>query len=102
MSTPTARNVAPAGSEYAETVRSNHCSRFLVDIWKIPIPLFAKRGMDLLFNFPKGHNGKVTPGGQSLSDFCLAAQYNPGIGNFVLVTYKTRIAGPQSDKIAVL
>ncbi|GFS82509.1 transposable element Tcb1 transposase [Trichonephila clavipes] len=24
--TPTARNVAPAGSEYAETVRSNHCS----------------------------------------------------------------------------
>ncbi|GFV50366.1 hypothetical protein TNCV_2649331 [Trichonephila clavipes] len=26
MGTPTARNVAPAGSEYAETVRSNHCS----------------------------------------------------------------------------
>ncbi|GFX70365.1 hypothetical protein TNCV_968371 [Trichonephila clavipes] len=26
MRTPTARNVAPAGSEYAETVRSNHCS----------------------------------------------------------------------------
>ncbi|GFX92519.1 hypothetical protein TNCV_710241 [Trichonephila clavipes] len=26
MDTPTARNVAPAGSEYAETVRSNHCS----------------------------------------------------------------------------
>ncbi|GFV10013.1 hypothetical protein TNCV_4522851 [Trichonephila clavipes] len=25
MGTPTARNVAPAGSEYAETVRSNHC-----------------------------------------------------------------------------
>ncbi|GFW02404.1 hypothetical protein TNCV_1733191 [Trichonephila clavipes] len=24
--TPTARNVAPAGSEYAETVRSNHCN----------------------------------------------------------------------------
>ncbi|GFT72525.1 transposable element Tc3 transposase [Trichonephila clavipes] len=24
--TPTARNVAPAGSVYAETVRSNHCS----------------------------------------------------------------------------
>ncbi|GFT16137.1 transposable element Tc3 transposase [Trichonephila clavipes] len=23
---PTARNVAPAGSEYVETVRSNHCS----------------------------------------------------------------------------
>ncbi|GFW48063.1 hypothetical protein TNCV_2402501 [Trichonephila clavipes] len=27
MGTPTARNVAPAGSEYAETVRSNHCSK---------------------------------------------------------------------------
>ncbi|GFT09664.1 hypothetical protein TNCV_4948231 [Trichonephila clavipes] len=26
MGTPTARNVAPAGSEYAETVRSNHCN----------------------------------------------------------------------------
>ncbi|GFS90632.1 uncharacterized protein TNCV_4098211 [Trichonephila clavipes] len=26
MGTPTARNVAPAGSDYAETVRSNHCS----------------------------------------------------------------------------
>ncbi|GFU18631.1 hypothetical protein TNCV_4476041, partial [Trichonephila clavipes] len=26
MGTPTARNVAPAGSEYVETVRSNHCS----------------------------------------------------------------------------
>ncbi|GFX21120.1 hypothetical protein TNCV_4366991 [Trichonephila clavipes] len=26
MGTPTARNVAPAGSEYAETVRSNHCT----------------------------------------------------------------------------
>ncbi|GFW37250.1 hypothetical protein TNCV_5021481 [Trichonephila clavipes] len=25
MDTPTARNVAPAGSEYAETVRSNNC-----------------------------------------------------------------------------
>ncbi|GFV49778.1 hypothetical protein TNCV_1736611, partial [Trichonephila clavipes] len=25
MGTPTERNVAPAGSEYAETVRSNHC-----------------------------------------------------------------------------
>ncbi|GFT26611.1 hypothetical protein TNCV_3604291 [Trichonephila clavipes] len=25
MGTPTARNVAPAFSEYAETVRSNHC-----------------------------------------------------------------------------
>ncbi|GFT96141.1 hypothetical protein TNCV_1884641, partial [Trichonephila clavipes] len=25
MGTPTARNVAPAGSEHAETVRSNHC-----------------------------------------------------------------------------
>ncbi|GFU09890.1 hypothetical protein TNCV_784391 [Trichonephila clavipes] len=25
MGIPTARNVAPAGSEYAETVRSNHC-----------------------------------------------------------------------------
>ncbi|GFS53355.1 uncharacterized protein TNCV_1327121 [Trichonephila clavipes] len=25
MRTPTARNVAPTGSEYAETVRSNHC-----------------------------------------------------------------------------
>ncbi|GFW86930.1 uncharacterized protein TNCV_2810851 [Trichonephila clavipes] len=29
MSTPTARNVAPAGSEYAETLRSNHCSQSL-------------------------------------------------------------------------
>ncbi|GFT92909.1 putative transposable element [Trichonephila clavipes] len=29
MGTPTARNVAPAGSEYAETVRSNHCSNIL-------------------------------------------------------------------------
>ncbi|GFU21173.1 hypothetical protein TNCV_166851 [Trichonephila clavipes] len=27
MGTPTARNVAPAGSEYAETVRSSHCKR---------------------------------------------------------------------------
>ncbi|GFX20329.1 transposable element Tcb1 transposase [Trichonephila clavipes] len=27
MGTPTARNVAPAGSEYAETVRSSHCRR---------------------------------------------------------------------------
>ncbi|GFT34524.1 transposable element Tc3 transposase [Trichonephila clavipes] len=26
LGTLTARNVAPAGSEYAETVRSNHCS----------------------------------------------------------------------------
>ncbi|GFT71220.1 hypothetical protein TNCV_3002151 [Trichonephila clavipes] len=26
MGTPTARNVAPAGSEYAETMRSNHCT----------------------------------------------------------------------------
>ncbi|GFX91235.1 hypothetical protein TNCV_1246501 [Trichonephila clavipes] len=26
MGTPTARNVAPAGSEYAETVRNNHCT----------------------------------------------------------------------------
>ncbi|GFV07077.1 hypothetical protein TNCV_4687511 [Trichonephila clavipes] len=26
MGTPTARNVAPAGSEYADTVQSNHCS----------------------------------------------------------------------------
>ncbi|GFS56950.1 uncharacterized protein TNCV_2661341 [Trichonephila clavipes] len=26
MGTPTARNVAPAGSEFAETVRSNHCT----------------------------------------------------------------------------
>ncbi|GFY14390.1 hypothetical protein TNCV_1021551 [Trichonephila clavipes] len=26
MVSPTARNVAPAGSEYAETVRSNHCT----------------------------------------------------------------------------
>ncbi|GFU59675.1 hypothetical protein TNCV_3186431 [Trichonephila clavipes] len=25
MGTPTARNVVPSGSEYAETVRSNHC-----------------------------------------------------------------------------
>ncbi|GFW13337.1 hypothetical protein TNCV_3767541 [Trichonephila clavipes] len=25
MGTPTTRNVASAGSEYAETVRSNHC-----------------------------------------------------------------------------
>ncbi|GFT70049.1 hypothetical protein TNCV_4690001 [Trichonephila clavipes] len=25
MGTPTARNVAPAGSKYTETVRSNHC-----------------------------------------------------------------------------
>ncbi|GFV94424.1 hypothetical protein TNCV_3352621 [Trichonephila clavipes] len=29
MGTPTARNVAPAGSEYAETVRSNHCNNML-------------------------------------------------------------------------
>ncbi|GFV90823.1 hypothetical protein TNCV_2323921 [Trichonephila clavipes] len=28
MGTPTARNVAPAGSEYAETVRSNHCNSY--------------------------------------------------------------------------
>ncbi|GFU46684.1 hypothetical protein TNCV_1546911 [Trichonephila clavipes] len=28
MGTPTARNVAPAGSEYAETVRINHCNGF--------------------------------------------------------------------------
>ncbi|GFU92819.1 hypothetical protein TNCV_1913691 [Trichonephila clavipes] len=28
MGTPTARNVAPAGSEYAETVRSNRCTEF--------------------------------------------------------------------------
>ncbi|GFX79380.1 transposable element Tcb1 transposase [Trichonephila clavipes] len=27
MGTPTARNVAPAGYEYAETVRSNHCTK---------------------------------------------------------------------------
>ncbi|GFV18541.1 mariner Mos1 transposase [Trichonephila clavipes] len=27
MGTPTARNVAPAFSEYAETVRGNHCSK---------------------------------------------------------------------------
>ncbi|GFV05909.1 hypothetical protein TNCV_2552761 [Trichonephila clavipes] len=27
MGTPTERNVAPAGFEYAETVRSNHCRR---------------------------------------------------------------------------
>ncbi|GFS89457.1 hypothetical protein TNCV_1809671 [Trichonephila clavipes] len=27
MGTPTARKVAPAGSEYAETVRSNHCTK---------------------------------------------------------------------------
>ncbi|GFW68232.1 potassium channel subfamily K member 1 [Trichonephila clavipes] len=36
MGTPTARNVAPAGSEYAETVGSNHCNEelehFLVKI----------------------------------------------------------------------
>ncbi|GFW37013.1 hypothetical protein TNCV_5019111 [Trichonephila clavipes] len=29
MGTPTARNVAPAGSEYAEPVRSNHCTPML-------------------------------------------------------------------------
>ncbi|GFV79054.1 hypothetical protein TNCV_3687611 [Trichonephila clavipes] len=29
MGTPTARNVAPSGSEYAETVRSNHCRPML-------------------------------------------------------------------------
>ncbi|GFX24393.1 transposon Tf2-6 polyprotein [Trichonephila clavipes] len=32
MDTPTARNGAPAGSEYAETVRSNHCTVTL-DLW---------------------------------------------------------------------
>ncbi|GFU52843.1 hypothetical protein TNCV_2254601 [Trichonephila clavipes] len=26
MGTPTARNAAPAGSEYAKTVQSSHCS----------------------------------------------------------------------------
>ncbi|GFU36595.1 hypothetical protein TNCV_802541 [Trichonephila clavipes] len=31
MGTPTARNVAPAGSEYEETVRSNHCSYSLYE-----------------------------------------------------------------------
>ncbi|GFU05911.1 ATP-dependent DNA helicase [Trichonephila clavipes] len=32
MGTPTARNVAPAGSEYAETVRSNHCKAKNLDV----------------------------------------------------------------------
>ncbi|GFX94775.1 hypothetical protein TNCV_1636371 [Trichonephila clavipes] len=39
MGTPTAINVAPAGSEYAETVRSNHCkinkSQFRLLIFKL-------------------------------------------------------------------
>ncbi|GFU14779.1 hypothetical protein TNCV_2806991 [Trichonephila clavipes] len=29
MGTPTTRNAAPAGSEYEETVRSNHCTPML-------------------------------------------------------------------------
>ncbi|GFW82175.1 hypothetical protein TNCV_5056501 [Trichonephila clavipes] len=33
MGTPNARNVAPVGSEYAETVRSNHCN-FLFSLRK--------------------------------------------------------------------
>ncbi|GFV62810.1 hypothetical protein TNCV_2815681 [Trichonephila clavipes] len=32
MGTPTARNVAPTGSEYAETVRSNDCTE-LAERW---------------------------------------------------------------------
>ncbi|GFV65393.1 hypothetical protein TNCV_2638231 [Trichonephila clavipes] len=34
MGTPTTRNVAPAVSEYAETVRSNHCSRLKFTTWQ--------------------------------------------------------------------
>ncbi|GFS98964.1 hypothetical protein TNCV_3896541 [Trichonephila clavipes] len=46
MGTPTARNVAPAGSEYAETARSNHCISFVgrveehSDIITTHLPLF--------------------------------------------------------------
>ncbi|GFW46537.1 hypothetical protein TNCV_1936071 [Trichonephila clavipes] len=31
MGSPTARNIAPAGSEYAEMVRSNHCNSIISD-----------------------------------------------------------------------
>ncbi|GFW23935.1 hypothetical protein TNCV_946191 [Trichonephila clavipes] len=40
MGTPTAKNVAPAGSEYAETVRSNHCMN---DDNECAVPIMADR-----------------------------------------------------------
>ncbi|GFU08326.1 hypothetical protein TNCV_932321 [Trichonephila clavipes] len=60
MGISTARNVAPAGSEYAETVRSNHCNTFNnVHVWGFWWPVELSKLRRVLLGPLLSYSGRV-------------------------------------------